>query len=109
MAGSVGAARDFFSAHCGIPREAVAHYVTVVEDSDGDLAALSTCCDGVADASRMLAGALTVLTGNIPVAQYSTAVIVQRDDLRTALKAELPEEVRARFLEALGESDDDGG
>jgi hypothetical protein len=48
---------------------------------------------------------MTVLTGVVPLAPYSSAVIVQRADLRAALKAELPDEVRARFLEALGETD----
>lgn len=46
MAGSVGDARDFFSAHCNLERWQVAHYVSVVEDPDGCLVALSTCCDG---------------------------------------------------------------
>lgn len=106
---SVGDARAFLASHCGIPFRDVAHYVTVIEDPDGDLAALQTCCDGVGDAQRILAGALAALTGEMPLAPWSEAVIVQREDLRAALKAELPEEVRARFLEALGESDDDGG
>ena len=64
--GNVGQARDFFAAHCGLPRWKVAHYTAVVEDPSGDLAAISTCCDGVDDAERMLAGALAALTGNVP-------------------------------------------
>ena len=106
--GNVGQARDFLAAHCGLPRWKVAHYTAVVEDPSGDLAAISTCCDGVDDAERMLAGALAALTGNVPLVPYSDAVIVSRDDLRAAvLKADLPGEIRARFLEALGEAGHD--
>jgi hypothetical protein len=103
--GSVGAVRDFFAAHCNLARWEVAHYVTVIENPVGDLAAISTCCDGVDEASTMLRGALTALTGKVQLAPYSEAVIVSREDLRAALKAELPAETRSRFLEALGEGD----
>lgn len=103
--GSVGDARDFLSAHCNLARWQVAHYVTVIEDPAGDLAAISTCCDGTRDAARMLTGALTAITSQITLAPDSDGIIVSRGDLHAALKAELPEEVRARFLEALGEVD----
>jgi hypothetical protein len=103
--GNVGQAKDFFSSHCNMPRWMVAHYVTVIEDPSGDLAAISTCCDGVGDAQRLLKGALTALTSHVHLDPESEAVIVSREDLRAAMKAELPEEVRARFLEALGEAD----
>ncbi len=103
--GNVGQARDFLASHCGIPRWMVAHYVAVVEDPSGSLAGISTCCDGVDDAQRMLSGALTALTANVPFVPFSDAVIVSREDLRTVLQAELPGEVRARLAEALGEAD----
>ena len=51
----------------------------------------------------MLSGALTVLTLNVPLVPFSDAVIISRDDVRAVLKAELPDEVRARLAEALGE------
>lgn len=101
--GNVGQARDFLAAHCGLPRWKVAHYVAVAEDPSGDLAAISTCCDGVDDAERMLAGALAALTGKVPLVPFSDAVIVSRDDLRAVLKADLPGEVRTRLAEVLGE------
>ena len=59
--GNVGQARDFLAAHCGLPRWKVAHCTAVVEDPSWDLAAISTCCDGVGDAERMLAGALAAV------------------------------------------------
>lgn len=100
--GSVGDARDFLSAHCRVDRWRVAHYVTVIEDPDGDLVAVSTCCDGTRDAARMLTGALTAITSQVMLAPESDGIIVHREDLQAALKAQLPEEVRARFLDALG-------
>ena len=103
--GSLLDARAFLAAHCGIPPEQIAHYVTVIEAPCGTLAALDSC-DSAGNAQRMLAGALAVLTGEIPLAPWSEAVIVQRGDLRAALKGDLPDEVRARFLEAMGEDCD---
>lgn len=104
--GSVGAARDFFAAHCNLDRWEVAHYVTVIESPSGDLAAISTCCDGVDEASKMLRGALAALTGKVPLAPHSEAVIVSRGDLRAVIAEAIPADVRERFREALGEASD---
>lgn len=108
MAGKVGDARDFFAAHCQLPRWQVAHYVSLIEAPDGTLAAISTCCDGVDDAERMLKSALAALSGQVPVSAQSDAVIVSRDDLR-AILGEPPFHAgaRARLREALGEASDD--
>jgi hypothetical protein len=101
--GNIGAARDFFAGHCGIPRPSIAHYVTVIQDPDGDLAAISTCCDGVDEAVVMLSGALAAITGGVPLAPHTGAVIVQREDLRAVLPV-VPDGIRQRFREALGEA-----
>lgn len=101
--GSVGAARDYIAANSTIPRDRVAHYVTVVADTESCLAGVLTCCDGVDDAVAMLSGALAAITGGVPLAPDSGAVIVQREDLRAVL-AVVPESIRQRFREALGEA-----
>lgn len=108
--GSVGDARDFLSAHCKLERWKVAHYITVVEDPAGDLAAISTCCDGTRDGARMLAGALTAITSQVMLAPDSDGIIVSREDLRavlTVLAESIPAGIRGRFREALGEADRD--
>lgn len=103
MAGNVGAARDFFAGHCNLPRVSVDHYVAVIKDPAGDLAAISTCCDRVDDVIAMLSGALAAITSGTPLTPESNAVIVSRDDLRAALgSALIPDAVRRRLREALG-------
>lgn len=106
--GSVGDARDFLSAHCGLERWKIAHYITVVADPAGDLAAISTCCDGTREGAGMLAGALTAITGQVPVTPDSDGIIVSREDLRAALLAvggAMPAGILGRFREAIGEAD----
>lgn len=108
--GNVGAARDYIAANGTIPRDRVAHYVTVVADTESCLAGILTCCDGVDDAVAMLSGALAAITGGSPLAPDCGAVIVQRDDLRAALgTALIPDAVRHRLREALGEAPDGKG
>ncbi len=106
--GNVGDARDFFSSHCNLERWRVAHYVAVIEDPAGDLAAVSTCCDGTRDAARMLSGALTAITRQVPLPPASDGVIVSREGLRAVLarSGALPADILGRFREALGEAGD---
>jgi hypothetical protein len=99
--GSVGAARDFLAAHTGLPRESVAHYAVVMGDED-ELTSVVTCCDEVDETTAMLRAALAALGSGALATTGSRSVIVSREDLRAALKADLPEEARSRFLEALG-------
>jgi len=108
--GSVGAVRDFLSAHCGIPRAEVAHYVSVVAGPDGDVRAIETCCDGTAEAAGMLREAMEALNGDFPLDPASPAVIVGREDLRRILdrSGAIPADVLSRLRAALGEEAGDG-
>ena len=100
---AVGAVRDFLAAHAGLPRVAVAHYVTATMSRPGTLTSVGTCCDDADEALGLLGMAIAALGGGNPAAPESRSVIVLRDDLRAALSGELPEEARARLVEALGE------
>lgn len=104
-AGSVGAARDFLSAHSGLPLASVVHYATVIADGSGNLTSVITCCDNVDEAAGMMMMAVAALGSGAPVLPESRSVIVSRDDLRAVTAEAIPADVRERFLKALGESD----
>jgi hypothetical protein len=83
--GSVGGTRAFLSREHGIPHADTTHYV-IAARSEGDYGVtVITCCDDVSEASGMLAGALSAITGDPVVAPESKSVMLLRDDLRSVL------------------------
>jgi hypothetical protein len=83
---TVGATRAFLAAHCSVPHRDDTHFVIVADSVDGTM--ISTCCDGLEEATGMLRLALRDIGAAQPaLAPGSPSVIVGRDDLRTVLAA----------------------
>lgn len=101
---TVGVTRAHLAAAYGVPHRDDTHFVIVADSVDGTV--ISTCCDGLEEATGMLRLALREIGAAQPsLAAASPSVIVGRDDLRALLGARpcADAEALSRLRAALGE------
>jgi hypothetical protein len=104
--GTVGVTRAFLAANYSVPHRDDTHFVIVADSVDGTT--ITTCCDGLEEATGMLRLALRDIGAAQPkLAQASPSVIVGRDDLRAVLlrAGALPVDILARLRAALETGD----